>query len=272
MSTKLSYSAGLSQNGLPYVRIGDHQELLVVFTSGSPDTAVPRGLALRMFVDGAKALAKEYTVYFVKRKQGLAPGYTTENMADDYAAMLQQELKRPCHILGISAGGFIAEHFAAKYPELVRKLVIAIAGYQLRGDGRERVLAWRRYVEQRELSKLFVSMYTAATNSRITHLAASLLAPVMGRLFLSQRQDMGDFEVLLDALLAHNGWTELSRIECPVLILGGAEDLFYPPAMLQEMGEQIPHARVVIYQGVGHGLVEFRKRDFERDVLAFLRE
>jgi pimeloyl-ACP methyl ester carboxylesterase len=272
MSAKLSYSSGLSHNGLPYVKAGDGQEPLVVFTSGSPDTSVPRGIALRMFVGGAKAFAERYTVYFVKRKQGLSPGYTTENMADDYAAMLQQEPGRPCHILGISAGGFIAEHFAAEYPELVRKLVIAIAGYQLRGDGRERVLAWRRYTEQRELSKLFVSMYTSATNSRVTHLAASLLAPVIGRLLLRQRQDMGDFEILLDALLSHNGWTQLSRIACPVLILGGAEDLFYPPVMLQEMGEQIPHARAVIYQGVGHGLVEFRKQDFERDVLAFLRE
>jgi pimeloyl-ACP methyl ester carboxylesterase len=272
MATKLSYRAGLSQNELPYVKIGDHQEPLVVFTSGSPDTSVPRGLALRAFVDGAKAFAERYTVYFVKRKQGLDPGYTTEDMADDYAAMIQGEIGGPCHILGMSAGGFIAERFAAKYPELVRKLVIAIAGYQLRGDGRERVLAWRRYTERGELSKLFVSMYTAAANSRVTRLAASVLAPVMGRLFLSRRQDMGDFAVLLDALLAHNGWAELSRIECPVLILGGAEDVFYPPAMLREMGEQVPHARVVIYQGVGHGLVEFRKEDFERDVLAFLRE
>jgi pimeloyl-ACP methyl ester carboxylesterase len=272
MSPKLSYSAGLSQNGLPYVKVGDRQEPLVVFTSGSPDTSVPRGMALRMFVDGAKTFAKQYTVYFVKRKQGLSPGYTTKDMADDYAEMIQRKPGMPCHILGISAGGFIAEHFAAKYPELVRKLVIAIAGYQLRGDGRERVLAWRRYTEQRELSKLFVSMYTSATNSRVTHLAASLLAPVMGRLLLRQRQDMSDFVILLDALLAHNGWAQLERIQCPVLILGGAEDVFYPPAMLQEMGEQIPHAQVVIYQGVGHGLVEFRKQDFERDVLTFLRE
>jgi pimeloyl-ACP methyl ester carboxylesterase len=272
MSAKLSYSSGLSHNGLPYVKVGDHREPLVVFTSGSPDTSVPRGMALRMFADGAKAFAEGYTVYFVKRKQGLVPGYTTEDMADDYAAMVQREIGGSCHILGISAGGFIAEHFAAKYPELVKKLVITIAGYQLRGDGRERVLAWRRYAEQRKLSKLFVSMYTAATNSRITHLAASLLAPVVGRLFLSQRQDMGDFVVLLDALLAHNGWAELSRIERPVLILGGAEDVFYPQVMLQEMGEQIPQAQVVIYQGVGHGLVEFRKQDFERDVSTFLRE
>jgi pimeloyl-ACP methyl ester carboxylesterase len=272
MPAKIPYSSGLSQNGLPYVKVGQHQELLAVFTSGSPDTSIPRGIALRMFVDGAKALAEEYTVYFVKRKQGLAPGYTTEDMADDYAAMIRQELGSACHILGISAGGFIAEHFAAKYPELVKKLVITIAGYQLRGEGRERVLAWRQYAEGRELSKLFVSMYTAAADSRITRLAASLLAPVMGRLLLRRRQGMGDFEVLLDALLAHDGRAQLSRIRCPALIIGGAQDLFYPPAMLREMGGQMPHARVVIYQGVGHGLVEFRKKDFERDVLAFLRE
>ena len=59
-------------------------------------------------------------------------------------------------------------------------------------------------------------------------------------------------------------------ILCPTLIIGGELDVFYPPAMLHEMAQLIPDARVSIYPGVGHGLVELRKKQFVEDVLVFL--
>jgi len=127
MSRTIPYTASLSNNGLPYVKVGDREEPLVIFTSGSPDNTVPDGIALKPFVDGAGRLAETYTVYLVKRKRGLPAGYTTQDMARDYAAMIRQEIATPCHIVGVSAGGFIAEHFAVMYPELVKRLVIAIA-------------------------------------------------------------------------------------------------------------------------------------------------
>jgi pimeloyl-ACP methyl ester carboxylesterase len=272
MPAKLAYCAGLSRNGLPYVRVGNDGDPLVIFTSGSPDNSVPRGIMLRIFAGGARRFAEQYAVYFVKRKQGLPVGYTTENMADDYAAMILQDLGGPCHIIGISAGGFIAEHFAVKYPELIKKLVIAIAGYQLRGAGRQRVFKWRQLTEQQRFNKLLASMYSSAIKNRMAQLVVSLVATVIGSSLTRHIGDARDFLVTLDALLAHDAQTLLSHIQAPVLIVGGADDMFYPPEMLREMGEQIPGSQVLIYQGVGHGLLEFRKRDFERDVMRFLQE
>lgn len=266
------YEADLSTNGLPYVRIGKDKDPLVIFTSGSPDMSVPRGFMLRQFVDGAKLFAKDYTVYFVKRKRGLTPGYTTWQMANDYAVFITEEIGKPCHVLGISAGGFIAEHFAASYPHLIRKLILTIAGTQLRGDGRQRVIDWLIHTQNCQYRRLLTSMYTAASDTPFTRFGASLLAQVIGTIARPTLEDMVDFAILLDALLDHDGHPSLPKIACPTLLIGGELDIFYPPAMLHEMVKLIPNAKVSIYPGVGHGLIELRKKRFEEDVLGFLKK
>lgn len=58
---------------------------------------------------------------------------TTENFADDIAALLRYLHIERADILGYSMGGFVALNFAIRYPELVRKLVIMSVGYNLSG-------------------------------------------------------------------------------------------------------------------------------------------
>ena len=41
---------------------------------------------------------------------------------------------------------------------------------------------------------------------------------------------------------------------------------YHPP----KMDERIPRSEGIVYQGVGHGLLEFRKKEFDRDVMQFL--
>ena len=58
---------------------------------------------------------------------------TVEGMADDVAAALQALSIEQADILGYSNGGSVALHFATRYPELVRKLVLMSIGYTLSG-------------------------------------------------------------------------------------------------------------------------------------------
>lgn len=263
-----AYEAALSDGGLPYVRIGEGKDPLVIFTSGSPDMSVPTGFMLRQFVDGARHFAEHYTVYFVKRKRGLPPDCNTRGLADDYAAFIEEEISQPCHILGISAGGFIAQHFAAAYPHLTCKLVIAIAGYQLQGSGRERVESWQTFIQDNQYCKLLTSMYTAASDTFL----AALLALVICKLFRPPQADLNDFYHLLSALLAHDGRPSLPNINCPTLLIGGEKDIFYPPDILYQMAREMPNVQVSIYPRVGHGLIEQRKKEFEKEVLEFLAQ
>ena len=82
--------------------------------------------------------------------------------------------------------------------------------------------------------------------------------------------DLSESLVQLDALLAHDGWPPLPEIKAPALLIGGERDVFHPPAMLRSMHERLPNSELLIYPGVGHGLLELQKKAFERDVLRFL--
>lgn len=58
---------------------------------------------------------------------------TTENFADDIAALLRYLEIGRADVLGYSMGGFVALNVAIRHPELVRKLVVMSAGYKLSG-------------------------------------------------------------------------------------------------------------------------------------------
>ena len=116
------------------------------------------------------------------------------------------------------------------------------------------------------------SMYRSAVRGRLRRVAATFGGYAVG-LFIGRRvHDLGDFVVTLDALLEHDGCKLLSRIKAPTLIIGGDEDVFYPPEMLESMHTSIGNSRLILYPQVGHGAVEFRKQEFDRDVLEFLKD
>ena len=58
---------------------------------------------------------------------------TVEGMADDVAAALPQLGIEQADVLGYSTGGFVALHFAVRYPEMLRKLVLMSVSYALGG-------------------------------------------------------------------------------------------------------------------------------------------
>src|SRR5512145_859066 len=56
---------------------------------------------------------------------------TIADLADDIAALLEQNKMTPAHVLGISMGGCIAMTLALRHPDKVRSLVSAVS---LAGD------------------------------------------------------------------------------------------------------------------------------------------
>jgi hypothetical protein len=100
---------GYSQNGLPYVRIGNSSRRLVVFGGLDFDHKPPSGFMLRMMRSNFNYLAQYFTVYLVSRKPGLPEGYSLRDMSNDYATMIEEEIDAPVDIMGISTGGAIAQ-------------------------------------------------------------------------------------------------------------------------------------------------------------------
>jgi pimeloyl-ACP methyl ester carboxylesterase len=256
-------SAGYFRSGLPYNRFGHGPRPLVIFQGLMFENKPQSGLMLGMY----NFLRQDYTVYSVLRKPGLSPGYTLGDMAGDYAAMIRDEFGGPLDVIGISTGGSIVQHFAADHPDLVRRLVIHSSAYNLSPAARAAQMEVGRLAGQRRWreawSLLLGLVLPPGPLARPEAWLASLL------LSLSAPKDPSDLVITIEAEDRFNFKERLAEITAPTLVVAGERDPAYTEALFRETAAGIPNARLILYPGMGHPA---SGKQFERDVLAFLRE
>ncbi len=262
----LQSKSGYFRNGLPYKRSGHGPRPLVVF-QGLTFEHKPQAVMLMMY----KFLENDYTLYGVLRKPGMPQGYTLKDMADDYAVMIREEFGGPVDVLGISTGGSIALHFAADHPDLVHHLVIHSSAHTLNPAAKQLQLDVARLARQRRRMQAWAVL--VGTIFPQTGLGKWLAQPLVWLsawlLSLKPPQDPGDLIVTVEAEDQHAFKDRLVEIVAPTLIVAGADDFFYSPALFRETADGIPTARLCLYKKMGHPAGGKR---FRRDVLAFLRD
>lgn len=252
---------------LPFIRFGGGSRRLVIFP--------PINDSLRDVTNGARLLrwyyrsfADEYTVYLVSRKRRLPSGYTTRDMAADYARAFEQSIG-PAHVVGLSLGALVAQHFAADHPEHVESLVVGVAAYSLGAEGREVVRRWTGLARQgrwRDLhAEMVVDMYTGLRRPLY-----EILARLVGGAGVRSPAAREDFVVSAEASLNHDATDRLGAIEACTLVVGGAQDRLFPGPLQSDTAERLPNAALRLIEGVGHGAFDERKRDFDAAVMGFI--
>jgi pimeloyl-ACP methyl ester carboxylesterase len=264
---KTELETGYSQNGLPYVRIGNSSRKLVVFGGLDFEHRPPSGLNLRMTSSNFKHLARDFTVYIVSRKPGLPEGYSLRDMSNDYAVMIKEEIGAPVDVMGLSTGGAIAQYFAVDHPEFIRRLVLALTGYRLTEQGAELQRRMGELARQRKWRAAYSTMMTAIYPRGFKKYLFKCLMWLVGG--MGAPKDPSDGLVEIEAEDKHDFWRRLPDIKAPTLVIGGDEDYFYPIA---ETAERIPNARLVLYEGFGHNVMFSKSRQFSEDVWTFLTE
>ena len=92
----------ISSNGIPYLKFGSGKKTMLVF-QGGPGNMLQKGFGFKMFAKPFFAFTDDYTVFFVTRKSGLHENYTTVDMSNDYATMIQEEFNGKVDVvIGIS--------------------------------------------------------------------------------------------------------------------------------------------------------------------------
>jgi pimeloyl-ACP methyl ester carboxylesterase len=264
---KTTSFAGYSRNGLPYNRVGHGPRTLVIFQGLLPENRPQPAWMAGVFNRYYKYLEEDFTTYIVLRKPGLPDGYSLQDMSNDYATMIREELAGPVDVIGVSTGGSIAQHFAIDHPDLVRKLIIHSSAYALSDATRDLQMRVRELARQRKWRALYATMITP-THSKAkkypgpvvwigAFLAGTFAAP----------EDPSDMMVTIDAEDKFNFKDCLAQIKVPTLVIAGDRDQFYPEAMFRETAEGIPNARLILYKGMGHPA---GGEQFRRDVIAFL--
>jgi pimeloyl-ACP methyl ester carboxylesterase len=186
-------------------------------------------------------------------------------MAADCAAAFEKDIG-PARVLGISLGGYIAQHLGADFPQHVRRLVIACAAHRVSEAGRAIPQRWLTLAREQRWREFYFDV-AKVTLQEYQQTFYQFLIP-----FLRKRPaDPHDFLVSLEACLAHDGTELLHRIRAPTLVIGGTNDIFFPEALFREATQRIPHAKLLLMEGTGHGAYELQKSQFERAVMDFLR-
>jgi pimeloyl-ACP methyl ester carboxylesterase len=260
-------AAGYFRSGLPYNRLGHGPRPVVVFQGLMFENKPQSRLSIQMY----SFLGNEYQVYVVLRKPGMVQGTTLRDMAADYGAMIREEFGGPIDIIGVSTGGSIVQHFAADYPDLIRRLVIHSSAYTLSDSAKQLQLKVGELAQQRRWTEAnAVLLETVLPRAGLKKILTRPLLWLGARLMsLSAPKDPTDLVVTIEAEDHFNFKEHLDRISTPTLVVGGTEDPFYSQALFRETAEGIPNARLILYEGVGHPA---SGKQFKQDVLKFLRE
>lgn len=201
-----------------------------------------------------------------------APGsFSTADLADDLAGLLDAVGFDRVHLLGSFLGGMVAQEFALRHPDRLERLVLA--GTWARPDAKRRMLLekWKLQARAGTAADVFVKERLLWTLADETLEQRDLVAamsesfpgdglPISADLFVRQA----------DAALAHDTLDRLHRVSHHVLLLCGRQDQLTPPRLHREMADELPRGRLVTLSYGAHLILAESARRFNQTTLAFL--
>lgn len=250
---------------MEYVSFGKGKDILIMIPGLGDGLSTVKGMAFILAMTYRMYVPK-YTVYIFSRKNCLKQGYSTRDMARDQAEAMKIMGISKASILGISQGGMIAQYLAIDYPALVHKLVLAVTLSKPNETIREVIDIWIRLAEQGDYKGLMID--TAEKSYSENYLKKNrLLYPILG--CVGKPKNFSRFLIQANSCIQHNAYTELYKIVCPTLVIGGDSDRIVGNTSVFELAEKISDSELFIYKGLGHAAYEEAK-DFNERVLDFL--
>jgi len=253
-----------------YVRFGNGNEKLIIFPP-LHDALYEAASFARYLHSLFKPLGRRFTVYIVSRKRNLPVGYTTRDMAADYAAVFKKYFG-PSYVVGVSLGGLIAQYLAIDYPQYVKKLIVVGAAHCMGHDGlsiAKRWIPWAR-------NGLWEEIYDESVE--ITYTGSyrwiyALLKPIIRRwMHRKMSKDPSDFIICGQAGMIHDTFDQLESISMPTMIIAGNRDHFFPETLFHGMIRKIPNCQKIFIHNAGHGVFEEHKKKCVNFILDFIIE
>ncbi|QJW89273.1 alpha/beta hydrolase [Spirosoma taeanense] len=181
--------------------------------------------------------------------------YTTAQMADDYAGLIDQLDLSAVRVVGVSMGSTIAQQLALRHPNKVRSLVLMCpwARCDRRAEAIFRHMATiKARLRPDEFANYIQLLIYAKPSWDNDVMYADLLAGRQLAATDPSPQPLHGLEGQAEACIHHNTLTDLGRITVPSLVIGGRQDQFTPVWMSNEVAGAIPGCELHLYEEAGH--------------------
>ena len=255
----------IGNSRMDYISFGKGNKNLVMLPGLGDGLSTVKGMAL-VFSMMYRIYAKEFTVYVFSRKNHLQEGCSTREMAKDQAEAMSVLGIAKADVLGISQGGMIAQYLAIDHPDMVSRLILAVTSARSNETIKKAAGAWMEMAKQGNYKGLMID--TAEKSYSESYLKKyRRIYPFIGK--IGKPKSFQRFLIQAASCISHNAYSELNKIVCPTLVIGGDCDKIVGTAAASAIADKIRQSELFIYHGLGHAAYEEAK-DFHERVLNFL--
>lgn len=177
--------------------------------------------------------------------------------ADDLADWIDQEKTGPAHFIGYSFGGYVALELARRQPERFRSLTLLAVKFFWDSNAITHVV---HLTDPDRLAR--------PGNPRAGQMAAVHGADRWREVTMANREMFAEF----GRAGAPLGGADLEQIDCPVLVLSGEDDPLVPEAEARRVAACFPRARLGLWPGLAHPLINVPLVEVRHEFAAFVRE
>jgi pimeloyl-ACP methyl ester carboxylesterase len=193
-------------------------------------------------------------------------GFAVPDVAADHKAVLDTLGVKQAHVVGLSMGGPIALNFNARWPEMVRSLVIADSFARVRNPlgVQDRVAATREavaYMSMREFGSQYAADRLLPTTpiEKLDELADEIA-----------RCPPKAYVDTVQSIFTYDASGDLARVKVPTLVLVGDKDDATPMPENEFIRDGIKGATLEVIAQAGHLATIDNPEAFTRRLSAFL--
>jgi pimeloyl-ACP methyl ester carboxylesterase len=218
-------------------------------------------------------------VNFAARRRVIVPAYpsvaTMDALVDGIAAILRREGVEQAHVMGGSYGGFVAQVFVRRHPQLTRSLVLShtqppYPEMAARMRRFARLLRWMPMGLVRQMMRrIFRPMMPERSEETACLLAIfdELIGYTLGK-----KDVIGIIERTADFSVRSFTPQDMSDWPGKVLLVFGDDDPSTPPDVRQRLESLHPGCQVHLFEGTGHTTSVTRQDEYLAVIDGFLSQ